>query len=72
MQKYGKIGPIIAICAPLFHLKGHRFHIYESFPGETRQEMLSRPVSSRNFEKWKSLVLSRIKISRELERLVLS
>ena len=37
------------------------------FPAETRREMLSRPVSSRNFEIVVSLVLSRIKVSETLK-----
>ena len=37
------------------------------FPAETRRETLSRPVSSRNFENGKSLVLSRMKILENLK-----
>ena len=51
-MKKAKIGQFFAIFALMLAILGHKFHCLDSFLGETRREISSRPVSSRKLDVW--------------------
>ena len=50
--KWAKLGQLFAIFAPILPIIGLKCHCLDSFLGETRREISSRPVSSRKLDVW--------------------